>query len=799
MKNKISITLINIFVLMLLNSLVLATEFDFNSSEIILLDNGNKIKGINGVVLTTNDGIKITAKQFDYDKINAVLNVTGNVIVFDDLNKLVIKSEELIYLKKKEIIYTNTKTIIEYNQQYFIETKNLNFNRNEKKLFSKKKLYIEDLNGNKSSMSNFQFSLISKLINGDNLEYLDLQSNKVFIKKGIINLVTKEIAGKDSRIEFEKSAFGNTENEPRLKANSIYSNGKTSKLSKATFTTCKKTDKCPPWTMSASEITHDNKKKRIDYKNSWLRLYDYPIFYFPRFFHPDPTVKRQSGFLMPSFSESSLTGASLNVPYFNAISKNKDMTFNPIFFSNENALFQTEYRERNKKSNHDLDLSYFAQSQTSNKYSSKNHIFLNSVFDIDTNVFDNSKINFSLQKASGDNYLKKYKLKSPLINDETLLHSYLEFDGLTDTSSLNITAETYEDLTKSKTDRFEYILPNFDYKKNILLNNLYNKNITLESSGYQKQSGTNINETSLINNFYLNSNPIITKKGFKNKYIGLIKNVNNSIENGAGNRQEETKLLSTMLYELSYPMRKKMEKYDNIFTPTFSFKYSPNKTKNLRHENKRIDINNIYSIDRLGANNAIEGGQSLTIGGSFKKTDKLYNNFLTFDLATSFRDKKNEDMPLTSTMGDRQSDLVGKFTLKPNNFLDLYYDFSYDNNLKYSNFDSLRTKLSVNNFFTEFEYLEKNNLIGDENYIANKSTLNLNKDSSLSFATRRNKTNNLTEYYNLIYEYKNDCLVASVQYDKNFYVDTSIEPEEKLFFTLTITPFSKTNSPNINK
>ena len=36
-----------------------------------------------------------------------------------------------------------------------------------------------------------------------------------------------------------------------------------------------------------------------------LKIYDVPILYFPRFFHPDPTVKRQSGFLMPlAFSQS---------------------------------------------------------------------------------------------------------------------------------------------------------------------------------------------------------------------------------------------------------------------------------------------------------------------------------------------------------------------------------------------------------------------------------------------------------------------------------------------------------------
>ena len=38
------------------------------------------------------------------------------------------------------------------------------------------------------------------------------------------------------------------------------------------------------------------KKKIINYKHAWLEIYDKPIIYFPKFFHPDPTVKRQSGF-----------------------------------------------------------------------------------------------------------------------------------------------------------------------------------------------------------------------------------------------------------------------------------------------------------------------------------------------------------------------------------------------------------------------------------------------------------------------------------------------------------------------
>ena len=65
-----------------------------------------------------------------------------------------------------------------------------------------------------------------------------------------------------------------------------------SEINKGIFTTCKKNDDCPPWTLQAKKITHDKLKKSIIYDNALLKLYDLPVFYFPKFFHPDPTVKK---------------------------------------------------------------------------------------------------------------------------------------------------------------------------------------------------------------------------------------------------------------------------------------------------------------------------------------------------------------------------------------------------------------------------------------------------------------------------------------------------------------------------
>ena len=70
----------------------------------------------------------------------------------------------------------------------------------------------------------------------------------------------------------------------------------------------------------------------------------------------------------------------------------------------------------------------------------------------------------------------------------------------------------------------------------------------------------------------------------------------------------------------------------------------------------------------------------------------------------------------------------------------------------------------------------------------------------MKFKARKNKKTNLTEYYNLIYQYKMDCLVAGIEYKKDYYTDVGIKPNEKIFFSVTIMPFQNTfDLPGIDK
>ena len=90
------------------------------------------------------------------------------------------------------------------------------------------------------------------------------------------------------------------------------------------------------------------KKNRLSViKMRYLNIYDIPVLYFPKFFHPDPTVKRQTNVFNPRFTSQS-SDSYLNLPYFIAISESSDFTFSPRLYGNSNNLYQGEYRKVKK-------------------------------------------------------------------------------------------------------------------------------------------------------------------------------------------------------------------------------------------------------------------------------------------------------------------------------------------------------------------------------------------------------------------------------------------------------------------
>lgn len=784
--NKIIFIIIFLFFFSIPSS---GEEFNFKSSKISVLEKGNLIIAENGVEIVTQDNLIIEGEKSEYNKEKNFLKIFGDVKLYDKNNNIVINSENVNYSKKEELIFTEGKSTVELENRYFINSSDLNLDRNSMNFYSKNKTTVKDTEGYHFILEEFNFDIKKKFLKGINVYLKDTSNNEYSLKTIDLDLNNYNFEGENLYINFDNSLFGNKENEPRLTGKKITDNPNESTILNGSFTTCKKNKKnCPPWLLSAKKITHKKKQKRIEYRNAWLEIYKKPIIYFPYFFHPDPTVKRQSGFLAPSIINSNVSGTTIKVPYYKVVSEDKDLTFSPQLFIDKKIILQTEYRQTFKYSDLITD---FALSRDENQ--TKSHLFYN----LKRNK-NNSNFEINLEKVSNDKFLKINKIESSLIDSYSELHSYIEYDNSTEDSYFNSSIEIFENLNKKSSDRFEFIYPSILYSKNLEKFDNYGQ-LSFSTDLFQKKYNTNQYEGSLINDLTFDSNKNISNNGFVNSYKMLLRNVNTDLENSTESENANNhQLLSTILFESKYPLQRLEQNNKSTLTPIFSARYSPNNSKNIKNLDRRISYNDVYSLDRLGKNSMVEGGLSITMGSEFVYVDSRQKEIINFSFANVFRNSKDNDLPDKSTLGNKRSDIFGLLKYKPSNLFDLEYEFSLDKNLDNSNFNLLRTNFTINNFVTSFEFLEEDNIIGNKSYITNKSKLAFDKNNFISFETSKNLDKNITDYYNLIYEYKNDCLSAALEYNKTFYNTDDLKNTENIFFKIKIIPFGQLSSPTLN-
>ena len=74
----------------------------------------------------------------------------------------------------------------------------------------------------------------------------------------------------------------------------------------------------------------------------------------------------------------------------------------------------------------------------------------------------------------------------------------------------------------------------------------------------------------------------------------------------------------------------------------------------------------------------------------------------------------------------------------------------------------------MNNFKFNLSYLEENKLSGDKEYLKSKFEFKKGENGLFTFSNKRNLITNSSEFYNLSYEYLNDCLRAGIVYRREF-------------------------------
>ena len=785
---KVKLCFFLIFFVFLNKIHLMADEILFESDNIKIQNEGNIIYADKVITKIPNQKIKIEGDKSIYDKKNSKLTIIDNVKFLDQNNNLYIESNNIIYDQIENTIYSEGKTLIKLDDTYKIISEDVLYNRNLMEISSNLDTTIEDIELNIYNFEEgFLFEAAKEIISSKKTNVVDINNNNYFFENVKVNLITNEIIGKEVKVDFIDSFFGNEKNDPKLLGKSVISSDDRTKIFKTVFSTCNIENKnCRGWELQSEEFIHDKKKKIFQYKNSWLKVFNKKVIFLPYFSHPDPSVKRKSGFLTPTYQSSNNLGKSINTPYFYVLSEAKDITFNPRIYEGNDIILQSEYREAFINSNLISDFSINKDENNTNT-----HFFAK----LDGKLDGATNFDLQIQNVTNDNYLKIHDLKesSPLITDDSVLTSNLTLNKKIDEkTNLKTSFTIYEDLSKGDSDKYQYIFPDFNFTKNLEISESYNGNFKFMSSGFQKNYETNIYEVLFNNDFLFESNNFISKTGILTDYDLLLKNFNTYSENSTNyESKNDHEIYSTMLLKSTLPLKKKLENSNNYLTPIISARFSPNNAKNISGDDFRLDYENLFSLNRIGRSDMVEGGRSLTIGVEFEKQNLSDEKIFGFKIGNVIKDKKSSNLPTKSKLDQTRSDIVGDISLNLSSNFDLEYKFSYDRDLDYSNYDSIGTKFEVNNFVTSFNYVTENHELGNSEIIDNTTELKFNDEHSLTFKSTKDLKTDFTEYINLIYQYKTDCLLALFEYDKKFYSDGNLTPSENLLFLIKFIPFTE--------
>ena len=790
--------------LIFFNTSILAENFKIESKNISLDKNNQVTIFKEQVFIKTEDGNNIRSDYAEYDKDKNIIILKENIIATDKLNNK-ISTNYAVYNKNNKIFESKGSTKIVTSEEYIINGRNIIFNNNKKLISSTEDTEITDIDNNKIYLTNFEYQTTTNIFKSiGEIEINDKINNTYKFSQIYIDTKKKEIIGSDVKTFLNQEGFkSNEKNKPRIFSNSVKLNNEISSFEKSIFTLCdyRKNDKCPPWSVQSSRMLHDNKKKTIYYDNAVIKFFDIPIFYFPKLSHPDPSVDRRSGFLIPSLSSSKNLGSGVTVPYFFALNDNRDFTLTNRLYVSENPLFLGEYRHAFKNSNLITNFGFtegYKKTSAKKKKGEKSHFFSQYVKNFLGKNGSENTFKFQTQEVSNDKYLKLYKIDTDLVDySGDSLENSLSFTHEADNIFLGLDATIYETLKPNYIDKYEYLLPELTLDKNLFSSNkmgILDIQTNFKSHLYDINKKTDF----LINDFDWDMKSIYYNSGIKSKLFSKIKNVNYETNNVNEYKSDTTsEIFGAIGYLSEFDLFKKSKNLTtHQITPKIMLRYAP---EHMRKEDGSDKLNslNLFTLNRINNTNNFEGGLSSTLGFDYEldKNDKKFK----LSLGQVINAKENKNMPTSSSLDEKLSDVIGSSTLTLNKKFDLDYSFSVDQNYKELNYNEVGANLNLDLFKFNIDYLQEKKHIGVQEYVKAGINYSNNENSTFKFETKKNLITNSSEFYDLSYEYMNDCLKAGLVYRREFYNDSELESENSLMFKITLVPFGEINAPAYNK
>ena len=579
----------------------------------------------------------------------------------------------------------------------------------------------------------------------------------------------------------------------RLAANGMRrTGGVLNELSRVVYSAC---DLCkddptrpPLWEVDAASAVQDTEHKTIEYRDAVLRMDGIPVAYAPFFWHPDPSVPRQSGLLPPYIGNSSGLGAFYGQPYYWVIDGQSDATFTPFMSTRAGFLLDTLYRHRFN------DGTLFVNLSGGYEYKSAQGSFASrGQFSID----DTWRWGFDINRASSSQFVLNQHILLGLAGDSNVLPSNIYLEGFGEGSYARLDAKAYQGLTTAiSTDRLPVVLPRYIYSfvgRPDRLGGI----LSVDTGVFNviRDNGTNTRRANLSLNWERPfQGPLgdlwkITLHGDSAAYNAS--QFNEQPNFGLRHNIDTARAQPGVAVDFSWPfMRDSGEWGTQLIEPKLQLVVQPrtgdSQTTKIPNEDSlsfEFSDANLFGFNRFNGVDRLEGGTRLNAalhGAWYMGNGPLLDGLV----GQSYQTGTDNLFPVNSGLHSTVSDIVARASFTPTGWLDVTYRTRLDKQTlttrmadATASFGTDKLRLTGGYLYTTFDpYFFYDTPVpppAGSGFYSPRNEITSSLSSKwghyrFSLAARRNLATNQMVYYGATAAYEDECFILDIRFTRRY-------------------------------
>lgn len=551
------------------------------------------------------------------------------------------------------------------------------------------------------------------------------------------------------------------------------------------------------WQLKAETIEHDEAEKEIRYRNAFMEMFGIPVAYTPYFSHPDPTVKRKTGFLPPDFGVGGDLGGHVRLPYYIVLDKDKDATVSPIYTVDEGLVMSGEYRQRFDKgemllrgsiTEADRDVSEGGVTET-REDQIRGHFHAKGAYHFN----DTWRAGVDSARSTDRTYLKRFDFFD--IGGEDVLNTNIFAEGFRPGTYGAANIYSFQDLRPGSRPDQPLIAPLVQYNHMSIADRFGGRMLVDSDFRY------------LLRDDGPTTQRVTLRPGYEiSKYsdFGLVSTFRASIQTDVYNVNQISdprvapeaesgitgRVLPRATVDMRYPLVRATETIRQVVEPVAMLTAAPNgqNPDDIPNEDSSVfeaDDTNLLSEDRLPGEDRVDSGQRIAYGvrlGAYGRGDGQTTAFI----GQSYRLSKDEELSDETGIEEHFSDIVGRIEVRPNQYANIRYRFAFASD----QFESRRNEVTFNVGPAAYRLSGAYSLIGATQQFEEREEL------ALAFTTRITDhwLMQVTTQYDLadgqalrhtgLVRYQDECIIVDVRATRSFFRDEDVEPSSSVLFRI---------------